>query len=506
MVSRRRDARELRSRIFIGDKMQKNQSGGTNFLYHPELIALYNSGVPAGILVGNTLIGIVFFYLLYPFIPITILMAWTAFNLSVSLFRFLLSRRFSGYKSDTKRANRYVNMITFSTSLNGIVWGLASILAYHYAPSSHLSLSVIIIIGIIAGAMSTLSPIFRAYIAYTIFAILPMTVVLYLSDKPIHNATALLSLFLTLFIIVGGYKHFKKLRETIILKDKLKLLNDDLEGEVKKRTLELEVLNNSLEDKVQEEIAKNRTKDQQLVQQSRMAQMGEMISMIAHQWRQPLGAIAASSIDLKMQIAFGNFDLDKKEEQAACSSYFDEQLTHIEEYVQSLTTTIDDFRNFYKPNKDRKIININDPIKKSLSIIEASAKAHGIEITLALESQKEYALFDSELMQVFLNIIKNAQDNFVEKEIADARIMIETKDTDNGVLVEICDNGGGIPEDIKAKIFDPYFSTKDEKNGTGLGLYMSKTIIEEHHDGELGVKNSDKGVCFTIIIRGEDNG
>ena len=484
--------------------MQKNHSRGTKeFKYHPELIALYNSGVPAGILIGNILIGIVFFYVVYPFIPLTILMTWVTFNLSVSLFRAVLTKRFSNYKTDSKIANRYVNFIIFSTSLNGIVWGIASVLAYLYAPSSHLSLTAIMIIGIIAGAMSTLSPVFRAYVAYTLFAIVPMTAVLYLSDEPIYKVTVLLSLFFTLFIIVGGYKHFKKLHEAITLKDKLKLLNDDLEGEVKKRTLELEMLNNSLADKVQEEIAKNRTKDQQLVQQSRMAQMGEMISMIAHQWRQPLGAIAASSIDLKMKLAFENFDLDKKEEQEACSSYFDEQLSNIEEYVQSLTTTIDDFRNFYKPNKEKKTVTVNDPIQKSLSIIEASAKANGVTISTAFESKKSLALYDSELMQVFLNIIKNAQDNFVEKKIADARIMIATRDTDRGVEVEICDNGGGIPEDIIAKIFDPYFSTKEEKNGTGLGLYMSKTIIEEHHEGELVVRNSDEGVCFTIMIRGE---
>ena len=424
-------------------------------------------------------------------------------NTIVSLIRLALKTQFSSYASDSRSANTLVNFIIFSTALNGLVWATATLLTFLYAPSNFLLLVSFIVLGIASGAISSLSPIFKAYLAYVSVAILPLVVTFLLSDSAMMKGAGVLTIFFMLFIVVNGYKYYKQLRETITLKDKLKHLNEDLEGEVKKRTLELKALNNTLEDKVQEEIAKNRLKDQQLVQQSRMAQMGEMISMIAHQWRQPLGAIAASSIDLKMKIAFASFDLDKKESQEACTTYFDKQLTSIEEYVQGLTTTIDDFRNFYKPNKERKTISINEPIKKSLSIMAASAASNGVEITTEYESQKTLALFDSELMQVFLNILKNAQDNFKEKKILDAKITIKTEDTAEGVKVEICDNGGGIPEDIKTKIFDPYFSTKDEKNGTGLGLYMSKAIIEEHHNGELSIENREGCACFIMTLKRE---
>jgi len=265
-------------------------------------------------------------------------------------------------------------------------------------------------------------------------------------------------------------------------------------------SLELEQMNSMLENRVKWEIEKNRNKDQQLLEQSRMAQMGEMISMIAHQWRQPLSAISAASIDLKMKMLFESFDLDKKEEQKECTSYFDEQLSNIETYVQSLTSTIDDFRNFYKPNKEKKRVTINEPIEKSLSIIEATAKANGVEILTSFESQKVFAMHDSELMQVFLNIIKNAQDNFKEKDIKTPRIMIQSMDIASGVHIDICDNGGGISEDIQMRIFDPYFSTKNEKNGTGLGLYMTKTIVEEHHAGKIRVRNRNGGACFSITL------
>ena len=271
---------------------------------------------------------------------------------------------------------------------------------------------------------------------------------------------------------------------------------------IKQNSLKEEILkiNSNLETKVEEEVAKNREKDKQLLQQSRMAQMGEMISMIAHQWRQPLGAIAAASIDMKVKMAFESFDLTKKEGQEACHIYFDKKLSHIESYVQTLTETIDDFRNFYKPNKNKKMVRINEPIEKSLTIIEASAKSRGVEIITSYESKKVLALYDSELMQVFLSIIQNALDNFSEKGISHPSIMIETQDTSEGIMITILDNGGGISEDIIDKIFDPYFSSKDDKNGTGLGLYMSQTIVQEHHHGKLGVKNRANGVEFKIEI------
>ncbi len=478
--------------------MQENQSGGTKFQYHPELISLYNSGVVTGAIVGNIITPLLFVTILHTFIPQEILVLWFTSSVIVAIFRIVIVKRYT----ENSHYDRFLKLTSLSIALSGTIWGTVTILTYLYAPPEYLSFVILLILGLISATITTLTPLYKTYLYYVLFSILPLIIIFFMKSGMLNIGTALLIVLFTIFILVGGYKNYKKLYEVIILKDKLKVLNGNLEGEVKKRTLELEALNHTLEDKVKDEISKNRDKDQQLVQQSRMAQMGEMISMIAHQWRQPLGAIAAASIDLKMKMAFASFDLDNKEGQEACSSYFDEQLSNIERYVQSLTTTIDDFRNFYKPNKEKKVITINEPIKKSLSIIEAAAKANGVHIITDYGSQKVLALFDSELMQVFLNIIKNAQDNFLEKNTPDATIMIGTKDIEKGVQVEICDNGGGIPEDIREKIFDPYFSTKDEKNGTGLGLYMSKTIIEEHHDGKLFVKNNDNGVTFSIILIG----
>ena len=270
--------------------------------------------------------------------------------------------------------------------------------------------------------------------------------------------------------------------------------NKNLEDIVQKRTNDLEVsqkklkdINATLEEKIKEEVEKNRLQDQQLVQQSKMALMGEMISMIAHQWRQPLNIISLTTVKLETDIL-----LNKE--------ISNENLCNITEELnkqsQYLSSTIDDFRQFYKPNKESSRVKLEEVVSRSLSIINASLEHDNIEVFHEYEDTQTFEVYENEMMQVVLNILKNAQDNFQKKDIKAPYIKIRTKNS----TIEICDNGGGIPEDIKEQIFDPYFSTKDEKSVTGLGLYMSKTIIEKHHKGILDVENRDDGVCFIIKI------
>ena len=248
-------------------------------------------------------------------------------------------------------------------------------------------------------------------------------------------------------------------------------------------------------------IEKLRAQDKQLLQQSRLAQMGEMLSMIAHQWRQPLGTISSTIINMQVKLSMGKFSFETKEGIAECQDFLSNKLENIEGYVQDLSTTIDDFRNFHNPNKEKKSLQVNVPLQKALSLIKTSMQSDGIEFIESYESRQEISMADGEIMQVFLNILKNAKDNFKEKEIQNAKIFITSEDVGDRVKIEFLDNGGGIAEDILFKIFDPYFSTKDEKNGTGLGLYMSKTIIQEHHNGTLEAKNKDAGVSFTITLK-----
>lgn len=233
-----------------------------------------------------------------------------------------------------------------------------------------------------------------------------------------------------------------------------------------------------------------------LLQHSRMAQMGEMISMIAHQWRQPLSAIASTASNLKLMLMLESLDFSSEEAIEESREYLTKRLDNVDEYVSSLTTTIDDFRNFYKPNKKPITTSLKSIVEKSLNIIEAALEVDKIKVVQEYDNVENMEIFDSEMMQVVLNILKNSQDNFNEKKIENPYIKIVIE----GKTISFYDNGGGIPEDIIPSVFDPYFSTKSEKNGTGLGLHMSKIIVEEHHKGNLSVKNTPDGVHFSIKL------
>ncbi len=241
-----------------------------------------------------------------------------------------------------------------------------------------------------------------------------------------------------------------------------------------------------LKRKIKKAVEINREKDKYIFLQSRLAQMGEMLSMISHQWRQPLSII--STIVIKMQLSNEN-------------KVFNKYLDDINNYVQYLSNTLNDFRNFYKPNKKIINIDITSPINDALNIITPSLKKDNINLKTNFISNQNIDTYSSELTQVILVIIQNSIDNFKNSNQLEKNIKITTKNNDQNIVrIEIEDNGGGIDETIISKIFDPYFSTKNEKNGTGLGLYMSKLIIEDYHNGRLDVKNTKGGVSFNIDI------
>ena len=242
------------------------------------------------------------------------------------------------------------------------------------------------------------------------------------------------------------------------------------------------------------ELSSSRKKDKQLLQQSRLAQMGEMISMIAHQWRQPLAAISSASgaITLKAK-------RDKLDNNLAI-----ELSGKIAEYSQHLSSTIDDFREFFKTNKEKKAISAEKIINGVLNIVEESIQSKDIKIIKDFSANIDIRTYPNEVKQVVLNLLKNAEDVLLEKKIKNPFIKLRTY-IDAGYLhIEVIDNGGGISLDIIKNIFDPYFSTKTQKDGTGLGLYMSKTIIQEHCNGKLEVDNTQDGAIFSIVLQIEE--
>ena len=263
---------------------------------------------------------------------------------------------------------------------------------------------------------------------------------------------------------------------------------------------ELNKYNKRLKLEVEEKIEELRGKDEILIKKQRMAAMGEMLSMIAHQWRQPLSAINFALMGIEVKLGSNHYDMEKKEDRDACLRYLEQKHQSINEYIQHLSATTDDFRNFFNPNKKSDIVSLTLPIDNALKLLQSSLQRKGIEIIQDLKIAPELMMYQNEVMQVVLNILKNSESNFMEKKILDPKITIKTFFRHSHAVISICDNGGGIADEIAANIFEPYFSTKDEKNGAGLGLYMSKTIIEKHHKGTLIMQNQEDGVCFEITF------
>jgi len=254
---------------------------------------------------------------------------------------------------------------------------------------------------------------------------------------------------------------------------------------------ELQRLNKTLEYKVKKEVEISREKDRQLIMQSRLALMGELLSMIAHQWRQPLNVIGGVVADMELDLMLGVNDKQKTKK----------NLETIKRMIKHLSSTIDDFRKFYRKDAEKREVLLKDVIKEVLNIASATLENKKIDILINARCNKKIKTFPNELKQVLLNLIKNAEDILIERKIPDPRIVLEIFENDDKCIIEVKDNGGGVSKKYQDKIFEPYFTTKNEKNGTGLGLYMSKNIVEQRLGGEIKQYNNEEGAVFRIELR-----
>jgi signal transduction histidine kinase len=275
---------------------------------------------------------------------------------------------------------------------------------------------------------------------------------------------------------------------------RLQKSHSDLERMVKLRTKELEDLNRDLDYRVKYEVEKNREQEQILIQQSRSAAMGEMIGNIAHQWRQPLNAL-----NLVIQNIYFSYEANELNE-----AILKRSVQKSQRLVETMSHTIDDFRNFFQPNKMVEEFTLIHSINTTLELISASLKNHNIMIHIDVDETIHIKGYPNELSQVLLNLLSNAKDVLIENHVENAQITIAAQQKNGEITIEIEDNGGGIDDIIIQKVFDPYFSTKEEGKGTGIGLYMSKVIIENNMHGTIHVKNAKEGACFTITLKDSD--
>jgi len=263
-----------------------------------------------------------------------------------------------------------------------------------------------------------------------------------------------------------------------------------VEEKLVQRQKEIEELNSNLNKQVHEEVVKSRQKDLLLIQQSKMAALGEMISSIAHQWRQPLNALHLMVTNLKLDAMEGLVSEKSIELFSEKSSV----------YIHKMSSTIDDFRNFYKPDKNRELFNVNDVVKNSIELSEYTMAHNNIHIRLIEKDKHNVTGYPGEFSQVILNLLNNSRDQIIDNKSQKREIEVIIDSDEKNSIVTVSDTGGGIPENIIGKIFDIYFTTKGGDQGTGIGLYMSKMIVEEHMKGRIFVENVESGARFKIVV------
>jgi PAS domain S-box-containing protein len=277
----------------------------------------------------------------------------------------------------------------------------------------------------------------------------------------------------------------------------LKQIQLDLEQSLetlKEQREQLESFNTELENRVKEEMQKQQTQEKMMLHQSRQAAMGELLESIAHQWRQPLNIIGLATVNLETLHAVGNLNDEE----------FTDKMQIIASNIAYMSDTIDDFRKFLSPNRKSSSFDPNLSLKDVLKILDGQLRTSRTEVTLRLCEDVKLFGVENEFEQVLIILLNNAIDAIKlqrqKKKITQGHITISTKVEKNSTKIEVSDNGGGINPNILSTIFDPYFTTKADAYGTGIGLYIAKNIVESRMRGKISVANITSGTCFCLEI------
>ncbi len=282
----------------------------------------------------------------------------------------------------------------------------------------------------------------------------------------------------------------KQSKDNKFHEDDIKLL--DLVTLYMAEVFESSILYENLEERVAKEVEKNKQKDELLYEQAKNVALGEMIGNIAHQWRQPLSVISLAAGSIKLEKEMDMLDLERLPEKM-------DLIIHKSEY---LSNTINTFRDFIKNEKVYKNTDVIGEINNALTILKTVLDDYNIVLNNRIDSTMEINidLVSGELQQVIINIINNAKDALLEKRVMDPWISMDVEKKEDSFVISIEDNAGGIPEEIKSRIFEPYFTTKHQSQGTGLGLHICYRIINESFKGNIYVKNTSSGASFCIEL------
>jgi PAS domain S-box-containing protein len=262
------------------------------------------------------------------------------------------------------------------------------------------------------------------------------------------------------------------------------------EEELQRQQSLLKELNDTLERRIEEEVKKNREKDILLIQQNRQAALGEMLDHIAHQWKQPINSISLIAQDMADSSSYG--ELTDGDVQTT--------IDKIMSLLEHMSQTVDVFRGFYRPDKETKIFSIRDAIDQALVFIAPAFRYESIAIELDVDGDMTAFGYPKEYAQALLNILANARDVFRKRKTREPRVLLRGVEEGGRSVVTITDNAGGIPEAIMDRIFEVYFTTNEASGGTGIGLYMSRNIVEKNMGGTLSAHNVEGGARFRIEI------
>ena len=277
----------------------------------------------------------------------------------------------------------------------------------------------------------------------------------------------------------------------------LKRVNEKLQNKVEEKTKELKEINSQLEERIKKEVEENLKKDRLLSQQQKMISMGQMIENIAHQWRQPLSVITTNASGMKLKKELNDLDDD----------FFHNAIDSVLNTSKYLSNTIDDFRYFFKPQKEKSDFSLESCIEKTIDLLNANFLERNIKIISRIDDVNIFG-YETELIQVLINILNNSKDALQTLESENRLIFIEVKKDGKKAIIKIKDNAGGINPEVIEKVFEPYFTTKHQAQGTGIGLYMCQEIIYKHMNGHIDISNTEyehnnkkyKGAMSIIVL------
>ena len=361
-----------------------------------------------------------------------------------------------------------------------VLFYLYTLIIFLYVPQNHLNILWVVAAPIlvffflnrIGGVVMFVS--IGAFIVYLMISGHPYT--------PAEFITLIASFLITSFVMLT-YENVKEGEQRL-----LRHYNRRLQNEVDHKTRDLQQLNATLEQRVRDELEKRLAQEQMLLQQCRMASMGEMIDAIAHQWRQPLMHINAILMNIDRSIETNRHNPTAVIEQV-------EEMSRLTAYM---STTIEDFRHLFKKNKQTHRFTLRDAIDQALTVMRNRLKH--TDITVHDHYDRPVTLNRGEFFQVILILLANALEALQHTNRDDARITLRTQGDDDSLLLTIEDNAGGIADETLPHIFEPYFSTKENQGGSGLGLYIAKIIVEQNMRGTLQASNTSEGACFCVRI------